>query len=98
MTNVHTKDIVKLWGKTIKIYEGVINREIFKTAPFRKAEEILINLSLKYQDEGNDIMQKLVKLLRNTFYGEDIGKIITEDYKCKPDYWMSTEYVERVLD
>ena len=43
-------------------------------------------------------MQKLVKLLSNSLYGENIRKDIIEEYKCKSEYWMSKEYDERVLD
>ena len=43
-------------------------------------------------------MQKLVKLLMNSFYGEIIRKILAEGYSCKSEYWMSTEYDGKVLD
>ena len=42
-------------------------------------------------------MQRLVKLLMNCLYGENIRKDFTEEYKCKSEYWMSIEN-ERVLD
>ena len=43
-------------------------------------------------------MQKLVTLLMNTLYGENIRKSITAEKNCKSDYWMSTEYDEIVSD
>ena len=42
-------------------------------------------------------MPKLVKLLMNGLY-ESIRKDITEEYKCKSEYCMGTEYDEIVLD
>ena len=37
LTSVDIKEIVKVGGKKIEIYEGVIYRENFKLGPFRKA-------------------------------------------------------------
>ena len=36
-------------------------------------------------------MQLLLKLLRNSLYGEQIRKDIEEKFACKLDYWMQTE-------
>ena len=55
-------------------------------------------LRQKYQDEKNDVMQLLVKLIMNPLYGEFLRKDITESYYCKSEAWMMSEYVERVLD
>ena len=43
-------------------------------------------------------MEKLVKLLMNSLYGENIRKDINEKYSCKSEHWMSTQYDENVLD
>ena len=43
-------------------------------------------------------MQKFLKLLRNSLYGENICNDISEEFKCTSEYWMSAEYDERVLD
>ena len=43
-------------------------------------------------------MQRLAKLLRNSLYGENIRKYITEEYKLKSEYWMSTETDGKILD
>ena len=43
-------------------------------------------------------MQLLVKLLRNSLYGENIRKDIEEKFACKSEMWMQTEYDERVKD
>ena len=43
-------------------------------------------------------MQLLVKLNMNSLYGEQIRKDIEERYECKSEYWMMTEYDERILD
>ena len=41
-------------------------------------------------------MQKLVKLLKNSLYGQSIRKNFEETFACKPEYWMMTEYDEWV--
>ena len=98
LTSVDIQEIVKIGGKVIEIYEGVIYRENFKVSPFRKVIGYLFALRQKYKDEGNDVMQLLVKLLMNSLYGEQIRKDIEEKFACKSEYWMQKEYDERVKD
>ena len=98
LTSVDICEIVKIGGKVIKIYEGVIYRENFKIYPFRKVIEKLFALRQKYKDEHDDLMQKLVKLIMTSLYGVQIRKDIDQSYKCKSQHWMETEYDEKVLD
>ena len=98
LTSVDIQEIAKIGGKVIEIYEGVLYRENFKVSPFRKIIDKFFALRQKYKDENNDVMQLLVKLLRNGLYGENIRKDIEEKYSCKSEAWMMTEYDERVKD
>ena len=98
LTSVDIQEIIKIGGKIIEIYEGVIYRENFKISPFRKVIDILFKLRQKYKDENNEVMQLLVKLLMNSLYGENIRKDIEEKFTCKSEMWMETEYDERVKD
>ena len=98
LTSVDIQEIVKIGGRVVEIYEGVIYRENFEVGPFRKVIDKLFALRQKYKDEGNDVMQLLVKLLMNSLYGENIRKDIEEEFACKSEYWMQTEYDERVKD
>ena len=98
LTSVDIQEIVKIGGEVVEIYEGVIYRENFKVSPFRKVIDILFKLRQKYKDEGNEVMQLLVKLLMNSLYGEQIRKDIEEKFACKSEMWMQTEYDERVKD
>ena len=43
-------------------------------------------------------MQLLVKLILNALFGEFLRKDITENYDCKYEAWMLSEYDERVVD
>ena len=45
-----------------------------------------------------EVMQLLAEILRNSLYGEEIGKNIEEKIACKSEYWMICEYEERVED
>ena len=83
LTSVDIQQIVKIGGKVIEIFEGVIYREIFRECPFRKVIEKIFALRQKYKDEGNDVMQLLVKLLMNSLYGENIRKDIEEKFARK---------------
>ena len=97
-TSVDIQEIVRIGGKVIKIYKGVIYREKFKVSPFRKVIDILFTLRQEYKDENNDVMQLLVKLLLNSLYGENIRKDIEGNFSCESEYWMQSEYDERVKD
>ena len=44
LTSVDIQEIVKIGGKVIEIYEGVIYRENFKVSPFRKEFDKLFAL------------------------------------------------------
>ena len=50
LTSVDICEIVKIGGKVIQIYEGVIYRENFKISPFRKVKEKLFALRQKYKN------------------------------------------------
>ena len=98
LTSVDIQEIVKIGGRVIEIYEGVIYGKNFKISPFRKVIEKLFALRQKYKDEKTDLMQKLVKLIMNSLYGVQIRKDINESYHCKSENWMKTEFDENVLD
>ena len=98
LTSVDIQEIVRIGGKVIEIYEGVIYRENFIVSPFRNVLDIFFKLRQKYKDEDNEVMQLLVKLLMNSLYGEQIRKDIEEKFACKSELWMQTEYDERVKD
>ena len=66
LTSVDIQEVVEIGGKVIEIYEGVIYRANFKVSPFRKVIDKLFAVRQKYEDENNEIMQLLVKLLMNS--------------------------------
>ena len=51
LTSVDIQEIIKICGKLVQIYEGVIYRENFKISPIRKDIENLFALRQKYKDE-----------------------------------------------
>ena len=98
LTSVNIQRIVKIGGKVVEIYEGVIYRENIKVSPFEKVIDNIFALRQKYKQEGNDVVHLLVKLLLNSLYREQIRKDIEEKFACKSEAWMMTEYDERVKD
>ena len=98
LTSVYIQKIVKLGGRVVEIYEGVVYRENFKISPFRKVIEKLFALRQNYKDERNDLMQGLVLLFMNSLYGVQIRRDINGSYYCKSETWMKTEIDENVLD
>ena len=97
LTSVDIQEIVKIGGRVIEIYEGVIYRENFEISPFKKTIDKLFELRQQYKNENNDVRQILVKLIMNSLYGDQIRKDIEESYQCKSEMWMMTEYDDRVL-
>ena len=55
-TNVDIDEFVKKFGKTRKVYEGVICKENSKVSALKNVTELPINLKLKDNDEGNDFL------------------------------------------
>ena len=98
LTSVDNQEIVKIGGKVIQIHEGVTYRENFEKSPFREVIEKLFAAKQNYKDENNIVMQLLVELLMNKLYGKNIRKDIDESFACKSEYWMMSEYDERVKD
>ena len=81
LTSVDIQEIVKIGGRVIEIYQGVIYRENFKISPFKKVIEELFALRQKYKDEHNDLKEKLVKLIMVSLYGAQIRKDINQSSK-----------------
>ena len=98
LTSVDIQEIVKTGGKVIEVYESAIDRKNFKVSPFKKVIDNLFKLRQNYEEENNDDMQLLVKLIMNSLYGEQIRKDFEESYECKSEAWMMAEYDELVLD
>ena len=94
-TSVDIQEIVEVGGKVVEIYEAVIYREDFKVSPFKKVIDKLFELRQNYNDEHNDVMELLVKLIINNLYGEQIREDIEESYSFKSEAWMMSEYDER---
>ena len=98
LSSVDIQKIVKIGGRVIQIYEGVIYRENFEVSPFEKIIDEIFALRRKYKDERNEVLQLLVKLIMNALYGEFLRKDIIESYQCKSEIRMQGEYDEPVLD
>ena len=98
LTAVDIQEIVKIGGKMIEIYEGVIYRENSKVSPFRKVVEKLFALRQNYKEKKNDLMHVLVILFINSLYGVQIRRDINESYYCKSETWMKIEFDENVID
>ena len=60
LTSVDIQESVKIGGKVIPIFEGVIYRENFEVSPFEKIIDELFALRKKYKDERSEVMQLLI--------------------------------------
>ena len=86
LISVDLKEIVRIGGKVIKIYKGVIYRENFRVSPFKKVIDEVFELRQKYKDGNIYVMQLLVKLLLHCLYREQIRKEIEKSYQCKSEF------------
>ncbi|ESO91499.1 hypothetical protein LOTGIDRAFT_153941 [Lottia gigantea] len=76
LTSVDIQEIVKSGGKIIKILDGIVYEENFKTPPYRDYILILKGLRNKYKKEGDMVASNCMKLLGNSLYGKSIQKDI----------------------
>ena len=95
VTSVDVQEIIKIGGKVIEIYEGVIDREKFRVSPFRKDIDKISASKQKWKGENNDVMQLLLKLLMNSWFGEQIRKDIVKKFASNSEYWMMSENGQR---
>ena len=51
LTSVDIQEIIKIGGRVVQIYEGVIYRKNFEVSPFEKTIDELFALGQKYKDE-----------------------------------------------
>ena len=98
LTSVDIQEIFKIGRKVKEYYEGAIYRDNFMISPFRKAIDKLFSLRQKFNDENNNVMQFLVRILLNNLYLETIRQDIEENFACKSEYWMMTENDEKTED
>ncbi|ESP04427.1 hypothetical protein LOTGIDRAFT_170820 [Lottia gigantea] len=77
LTSVDIQEIVKAGGRIIRILDGIVYEENFKTPPYRDYILILRDLRNKYKQEGNIVGSNCMKLLGNSLYGKSIQKDIT---------------------
>ena len=98
LTSVDFQEIVKIGGKVIEIYEGVFYREKIKISPFRKVFDKIFALGQKFKDENNEVIHLIVKFIMNSFFGEQFRKDIEQNFACKSETWMMSEYDERDKD
>ncbi|ESO90352.1 hypothetical protein LOTGIDRAFT_164273 [Lottia gigantea] len=76
LTSVDIQEIVKSGGKIIRILDGIVYEENFKTPPYRDYILILKELRNKYKKEGDMVASNCMKLLGNSLYGKSIQKDI----------------------
>ncbi|ESO99323.1 hypothetical protein LOTGIDRAFT_158410 [Lottia gigantea] len=76
LTSVDIQEIVKAGGRIIKILDGIVYEENFKSPPYRDYILILRNLRNTYKREGNIVGSNCMKLLGNSLYGKSIQKDI----------------------
>ena len=98
LTSVNVQGFIIIGGKVNEIYEGVLCRGNFKITPFTEILFELFALRQKFRDENNNVMQFLVKVSLNSLYGENTRKVVDESFACNSEYWMMSEYGERVKD
>ena len=98
LTSVDIQEIVKIGGKVIEFYEGIIYRENFIVSPSKNVIDKLFALKQIHKAEISEVMQLLVKLLMNSLYGENKRTDIEEKFACKLEAWMMSEYYNLVED
>ncbi|ESP04710.1 hypothetical protein LOTGIDRAFT_170546 [Lottia gigantea] len=104
LTSVDIQEIVKAGGRIIKLLDGIVYEENFKTPPYRDYILILRDLRNKNKREGNIVGSNCMKLLGNSLYGKSIQKDITtsrhlwSEATLKANYDSHVKSYEKVND
>ncbi|ESO95187.1 hypothetical protein LOTGIDRAFT_175240 [Lottia gigantea] len=88
LTSVDIPEIVKSGGKIIRILDGIVYEENFKTPPYRDYILILKELRNKYKKEGDMVASNCMKLLGNSLY----GKAIQKDINTSRHLWSESTF------
>ena len=76
----------------------MIYREISSVSPVGNVIDIIFDFRQKYEDEKNEVMQLLVKLILNSVHGKQIRRDIEKNFACKSEYSMFSEHDERIKE
>ena len=87
--------MLKKVEKLFEFYEGAIHKKNFNISPFRNSINKSLASRQNYEDEGKDVMQFFVNLIRNSLYGEQFRKDVEDSFARKSESWMMTEYYEK---
>ncbi|ESO92312.1 hypothetical protein LOTGIDRAFT_162615 [Lottia gigantea] len=96
LTLVDIQEIVKASGRIIRILDGIVYEENFKTPPYRDYILILRDLRNKYKREGNIVGSNCMKLLGNSLYGKSIQKDITTSRHLWSEATLKTNFDSHV--
>ena len=80
LANNDTDEIVEMGGKIGNIYERFVYKENFTVAPFKTVKEHLLDLKLKFEEEGINLMVDIIKLCMISLYGQSVRTDIDEKY------------------
>ena len=80
LTSVDIQEIVRAGGKVIKILDGIVYEENFKTPPFKDYILTLKEERNKYKKKGNLVGSDCMKLLGNSLYGKTVQKDIDTEF------------------
>ncbi|ESO95570.1 hypothetical protein LOTGIDRAFT_175146 [Lottia gigantea] len=83
-------------GRIIKILDGIVYEENFKTPPYRDYISILRDLRNKYKREGNIVGSNCMKLLGNSLYCKSIQKDITASRHLWSEATLKTNFDSHV--
>ncbi|ESP03485.1 hypothetical protein LOTGIDRAFT_171422 [Lottia gigantea] len=98
LTSVDIQEIVKAGGRIIKILDGIVYEENFKTPPYRDYILILRDLRNKYKREGNIVGSNCMKLLGNLLYGKSIQKDITTSRQLWSEVTLKANFDSHVIN
>ncbi|ESP02102.1 hypothetical protein LOTGIDRAFT_157251 [Lottia gigantea] len=96
ITFTNKEEIVKAGGRIIRILDGIVYEENFKTPPYRDYILILRDLRNKYKREGNIVGSNCMKLLGNSLYSKSIQKDITTSRHLRSEATLKANFDSHV--
>ncbi|ESO82848.1 hypothetical protein LOTGIDRAFT_155884 [Lottia gigantea] len=104
LTSVDIQEIVKAGGRIIRILDGIVYEQNFRTPPYRDYILILRDLRNQFKRDGNIVGSNCMKLLGNALYGKSIQKDISSskhlwsEVTLKANFDSHVKHYEKIND
>ncbi|PAA48597.1 hypothetical protein BOX15_Mlig030240g1 [Macrostomum lignano] len=96
LCSVDIQEIVRMGGKILKIYSGIVYEKNYDFSPFQNYITNLFEMRKVFKKENNEAGSELVKTLLNSLYGKTVQRDITFTTHLWNLQTLKTEYDDTI--